>query len=163
MDLFKYRQEFEFETSLKTVEIFSALCEFVEFNHKKQISTYQIKKEFYGNVISENQFQIWKKPPISGFMDKGLAPCIEIVFEKGKILVKIEEYIFPFCLFFCAIIIVSSLISIIAGLQYKDFGFLIFFGFLILLFPAIGFFISRRVFFSTIARVKELITKRLIQ
>ncbi|MBN2828634.1 MAG: hypothetical protein JXQ26_11615, partial [Tissierellales bacterium] len=79
MNLFQYKEEFEFTTSLNSDEIFSTLKEYVEFNYKKKLSTFQIKKEFYGNVLEENYFQVWKKPAISGFVDKGLAPSIEIV------------------------------------------------------------------------------------
>ena len=159
MKLFRDKETFKIHTNLDSDEIIERLNIFVDFEHKGNISTFLIEKEYYGNIVNDEFIKIWKKPAISGFMDKGFAPTIELSIKEGEINVNVQDYLLIILLVFCGSAVLSAGILISEGIAHPDFRELLWFGLLILSFPLIGFGIERKTFFGTIEDIQKRLKK----
>lgn len=161
MKLPSYKVTFEVKTILESKEILSRLKDNVDFNHKNKLSTSQIQNEFYGDIIKENHFKIWKTPGISGFMDKGLSPTIEVFVDKDILRIKIEDYMFAIFLAMSGTAIIIGLMLIIQGYQHKEFVDLMYAGMTVICFSLIAYSIKSWIFKLTTRRIRELTIDRL--
>lgn len=159
MKLLPHKETFEVKTTLDSKEILSRLRDNVDFDHNDKFSTSQVQNDYYGDILMEDYYKIWKTPTISGFMDKGLAPTIEISLDRDILKIKIEDYSFPLSLIISGTMIFIGLVVIIQVYQYEELNGLRYIAGILVFISLIANIIRSLTFNLTTRGVKELMDK----